>query len=230
MANYYSPFIEGLSGLARPLFRLTAGQKAKRKGKPNANKPRRLKPEDWTLDCELAVEKIKQAVSQMVISAHPDFSRPFLLSTDASMDGLGAVLSQVPQGESRPRPVAFASKTLSRSQSRYPAHRLEFFALKWAVCDKFPHWLKGNRFTVLTDNNPLTYIMTKPKLGACEQRWVSKLVPFDFDLKYIPGTQNVPADLLSRQPFARALEASNSTEDRGKYVTSESIGSIQVVS
>lgn len=224
MANYYSHFIEGLSGMAKPLFGLTAGQKTKRKnGKPQASKPRRLKPEDWTTDCELAVEKIKRAVTQTAILAHPDFKKPFVLFIDASMDGLGAVLSQIPEGEKRPRPVAFANKTLSKSQSRYPAHRLEFFALKWAVCDKFAHWLKGNQFTVLTDNNPLTYIMTKPKLDACEQRWVSKIAPFDFDLKYIPGTQNIPADLLSRRPFAKVFEASEALEKGAQCLTSECI-------
>lgn len=95
-----------------------------------------------------------------MVLTHPDFERPFLLSTDASIDGLGVVLSQVPAGEERARPIAFASKSLSHSQAKYPAHRLEFLPLKWAVCDKFSHWLKGNKFTVWTDNNPLTYILS----------------------------------------------------------------------
>ncbi|KAK3521121.1 hypothetical protein QTP86_021290, partial [Hemibagrus guttatus] len=226
MANYYSHFIEGLSALAKPLFKLTAGQKIRKKGckgGPCFPKPKRLSPDDWTAECNLAVEKIKQSLTDTVTLAHPDFKRPFLLSTDASMDGLGAVLSQIPEGEKKPRPVAFASKTLSRAQSHYPAHRLEFYALKWAVCEKFAHWLKGTTFTVLTDNNPLTYIMSKPKLDACEQRWVSKLAPFDFDLKYIPGTQNIPADLLSRRPFARTLEACEALESKAHHVTSESV-------
>lgn len=59
------------------------------------------------------------------------------------MDGLGAVLSQVPAAEERVRQVAFASKALSRSQAKYSAHRLEFLALKWAMSDKFSHWLKA---------------------------------------------------------------------------------------
>ncbi len=135
--------------------------------------------------------------------AHPDFNRPFILSTDASLDGLGAVLSQVPEGETRARPVAFASKALTRAQSNYPAHRLEFLALKWSVCEKFSHWLKGHSFTVWTDNNPLTYILTKPRLDACEQRWVAKLAPYNFSIQYIPGSKNVVADAMSRQPFVQ---------------------------
>ena len=55
-----------------------------------------------------------------VVLAHPDFDRPFILSTDASLDGLGAVLSQVPAGEEKARPIAIASKSLSRSQANYP--------------------------------------------------------------------------------------------------------------
>lgn len=76
---------------------------------------------------------MKKALLDCVVLAYPDFDRPFILSTDASMDGLGAVLSRVPAGEEKSRPIAFASKSLSRIQARYPAHRLEFLTLKWAV-------------------------------------------------------------------------------------------------
>lgn len=140
--------------------------------------------------------------SRIEVLAHPDFSKPFLLSTDASLDGLGAVLSQVQGDDTVARPVAFASKSLTRSQRNYLAYRLEFLALKWSKCDKFIHWLKGHEFTVWTDNNPLTYIMTKPKLDCCEQRWVSKLASYDFDIRYVPGSRNVVADALSRATFA----------------------------
>ncbi len=171
----------------------------------NAGSFRRFKPSDWTEECDAALSDLKRSILSSVVLSHPDFSQPLILSIDASLDGLGAVLSQVPAGEQKARPIAFASKTLSSSQKKYPAHRLEFLALKWSVCEKFSHWLRGHSFTVWTDNNPLTYILTKPKLDACEQRWVSKLAPYTFDLKHIPSTKNTVADMLSRDPFTRIV-------------------------
>lgn len=205
MVVFYQQYIEGCSRIGKPLFNLTSGMKKPRHGrgrkKPKAD--RQLTSADWTPECSEAFNLLKQALLEKVTLAHPDFTKPFLLSVDASSNGLGAVLSQVGEGEDVARPVAFASKSLNYAQSRYPAHRLEFLALKWAVCDKFSHWLRGQSFTVWTDNNPLTYILTKPKLDACEQRWVAKLAPYNFDIRYIPGPKNVVADALSREPFVQ---------------------------
>ena len=77
--------------------------------------------------------------------------------------------------------------------------KLEFLAMKWAITDKFRHYLLGGKFKVITDNNPLTYFRSA-KLGALEQRWASQLAQFDFDIQYRPAKIN-PADALSRMPL-----------------------------
>lgn len=205
MVGFYQQFFEGYSRISKPLFALTSGEKRPRQAKGEQRPPvaRKLSSADWTPDCSEVFKKLKQAVLENATLAHPDFAKPFLLSVDASSNGLGAVLSQLAEGEDTACPVAFASKSLNYAQSCYPAHRLEFLALKWAVCDKFSHWLRGHPFTVWTDNNPLTYILSKPRLHACEQRWVVKLALYDFGIKYIPGPKNVVADALSHEPFVR---------------------------
>lgn len=209
MVLYYQHFIERCSAKARPLFKLISQpdtQCFKKRGRHPKKKVVNVKltQSDWTEECQCAFETLKHDLLTSVTLAHPDFDDHFILAVDASFDGLGAVLSQIPRGSDMARPVAFASKTLSRSQMNYPAHRLEFLALKWAVCDKFHYWLKGRHFTAWTDNNPLTYILTKPRLDACEQRWVAKLASYSFDLKYVPGAKNIVADALSREPFVKS--------------------------
>ncbi|KAJ8396768.1 hypothetical protein AAFF_G00013670 [Aldrovandia affinis] len=212
MVFFYQSFIPGCSAIAKPLFALTAGMKRKGRAGREAGMFRKLTTADWSPACEEAFHRLKRELLTCAVLAHPDFSRPFILSVDASLDGLGVVLSQLPAGEDKARPIAFASKTLSKSQQRYPAHRLEFLALKWSVTEKFGHWLKGHDFTVWTDNNPLTHILTKPKLDAYEQRWVAKLSSYNFDLKYIPGPRNIVADALSRDPFASSVSKRLSQE------------------
>ena len=96
--------------------------------------------------------------------------------------------------------VAYASRSLKPSERNYPAHKLEFLALKWAVCEKYHDYLYGNKFEVLTDNNPLTYVFTTAKLDATGQRWVAALSDYNFTVKYRSGRKNADADGLSRLP------------------------------
>ncbi len=127
-----------------------------------------------------------------------DSELSYTLHTDASTTGLCAALYQEQDGQTRV--IAYASRGLSLSESRYPAHKLEFVALKWTIMEKFHDYLYGSPFTVVTDNNPLTYLLTTAKLDAASYRWLAALSTFTFNIKYMAGKHNMDADGLSRQP------------------------------
>ena len=190
LTNYYRKFVHGYARVARPLHDLVSGKNAKKK----------RSVVEWTEDCEQSFNQLKRLCSNTPVLAYPDYKQNFKLYTDASESGLGAVLAQIKE-DGLERPVAYASRTLSKSERNYDAHKLEFLALKWAITDRFHKYLYGGTFDVYTDNNPLTYILTSAKLDAVGQRWVASLGPYNFSLHYNPGRQNTVADSLSRIPW-----------------------------
>ncbi|XP_072562274.1 uncharacterized protein [Paramormyrops kingsleyae] len=136
----------------------------------------------------------------LLILAYANFQLPFKLYTDASLNGLGAVLSQVQDGKERV--IAYASRSLHRSERGNPnvsSFKLELLALKWAITEKFKDYLWGAQVIVFTDNNPLVHLETA-KLGATEQRWVAQLANYSYEIHYRPGARNQNADALSRLP------------------------------
>ena len=121
--------------------------------------------------------------------------------TDASESGLGAVLYQ--QQNDVLRVIAYGSRTLTTAEKNYHLHsgKLEFLALKWAICEQFRDYLYyAPSFVVFTDNNPLTYVLSTAKLNATGLRWVGELADFNFTIRYRPGKANADADTLSRVP------------------------------
>ncbi|XP_023190648.1 uncharacterized protein LOC111608786 [Xiphophorus maculatus] len=208
--GYYRKFIANYSAIVRPLTDLTKGypptQKKQRKNERIVTPyyhPSESFGERWTLECTEAFRKIIQCLTHAPVLAFADPTKPYILHVDASLDGLGAVLNQ--EHSDGLRPVAFASRKLSQSERNYPVHQLEFLALKWAVVDKFHDYLYGARFTVRTDNNPLTYVLTTAKLNATGHRWLAALTTYDFDIQYKPGRDNVDADWLSRNAIGDEL-------------------------
>ena len=114
--------------IARPLHLVTQGgihYQTKTKSRV------RYPPLEWGTDQQQAFDKLKQACCDTPILGFADYSKPFLLHTDASTEGIGAVLHQEEDGIKHV--IAYASRGLSRSEKNYPIHKLEFLALKWAV-------------------------------------------------------------------------------------------------
>ena len=139
---------------------------------------------------------LKERITSAPVLVFPDFNKPFLLETDASKEGLGVVLSQK-QDDGCYHPVAFSSRTLMPSEQNYHSSKLEFLALKWSITEHFKEYLAYAPFTVCTDNNPLTYVLTTPNLDATRHRWIGALTSDKFTLEYQKGSENAAADALS---------------------------------
>ena len=128
------------------------------------------------------------------VLAYPDFQLPL----DASIEGLGAILSQRQHGKMVV--IAYATRRLKkheRSMRHFSSMKLELLVMTWSITKKFKNYLYGTRFTVLTDNNPLAHVMDAKKTVA-EMGWLADLADFNFEIKYCSGKSNVNADVLSR--------------------------------
>ena len=198
--GFYRKFIKDYASIARPLTQLLGGPKKNKKGsKVDTHHSAEAKEWKWGEDQQEAFDKLKQCLISPPILSLPDFNLPFIVRTDASRRGLGAVLYQEQDGHMRV--IAYASRTLSKHEQNYSAHRLEFLALRWAIVFKFHYYLCSNKeFTVQTDHNPLTYLLTSAKLDAITHNWLAQLANYKFKVVYKPGSTNIDADSLSRRP------------------------------
>ena len=205
--GYYRRFIKNFSKISKPIREVITGLENQSK---KAAKKTYI---GWSDAADTAFEQLKTMCVSTPILAYPNYQLPFSLHTDSSTDGLGAVLYQ--KQDDKQRVIAYASRSVSKAESNYPAHKLEFLALKWAVCKKFHEYLYGSKpFEVFTDNNPLTYILTSAKLDACGQRWVAKLANYNFSIKYRCGVSNTEADALSRIKWPEALSENMDIDNR----------------
>lgn len=198
--GYYRRFVKGFAQIVRPLNDLLKGNLPPRHKGANRWPRKRsvLLGEKWTTECQMSFDLIIGKLTSAPVLAFSNWQLPYLLHTDASLSGLGAALYQVQEGQTRV--IAYASRGLSKSEKNYPVHKLEFLALKWAVSEKFHDYLYGATFRVMTDNNPLTYVLTSAKLDATSHRWLATLSSYNFDIQYKCGQHNVDADGLSRRP------------------------------
>ena len=184
--GYFRHFIKGYTRIAKPLNNLLQGESSKLKSQPLG-----LLPNTFA-----TFQELKMKCLTAPVLAFTDFKKPFLLETDASIEDLGAVLSQQ-QDDGRYHPVAYASRSLKGGKLKYHYSKLEFLALKWAMTEQFREYLQYQPFLVKTDNNLLTYAITTPNLDAVRHRWVAVMAGYNFKIEYVHGSDNKVADTLS---------------------------------
>ncbi|MEG1463015.1 MAG: reverse transcriptase family protein [Anaerorhabdus sp.] len=179
IASYYRRFIENFAAIARPLHKLT------KKGHNTWN--------DESID---SFNKLKFALTNTPVLVRPDFDKPFILVTDASKVGLGAVLTQL-DDNGHEHPVQYISRGLRGAEINYGVSKLEGLAIVWAV-KIFRPYLLGKKFTIITDHSALNGLLKSQEPTGILARWIAILNEYDFEIRYRPGRVNESADFLSR--------------------------------
>ncbi|XP_073688694.1 von Willebrand factor A domain-containing protein 5A-like [Garra rufa] len=167
----------------------------------------------WTTATEEAFARLKMALTSSPVLRAPDFGCPFLLQTDASDTGLGAVLSQIQEGEEHP--IIYISRKLSKAGKNYAAVEKEALAIKWAVLE-LRYYLLGRKFTLVTDHAPLQWMAQAKDTNARLTCWFLSLQDFHFEVRHRAGAANANADGLSRMwtAFAEVSEKNSITQEK----------------
>ena len=181
LTGYYRDYIPNYSAVAAPLTDLT------RNGRPNKV--------EWGSAQEKAFKDLKGALVSPLLLRLPDVKKEFVLRTDASDVGIGAVLLQEHEGELFP--VSYASRKLLPRERNYSVIERECLGLVWAV-QKFYVYLYGKEFILQTDHEPLVYLNKAKLLNSRIMRWALVLQEYRFTLQSIKGKHNVGADYMSR--------------------------------
>lgn len=181
LCTYYRRFVEGFANIAAPLHKLTEANNTF----------------TWSQTCENSFRRLKAALCSSPILAYPKQRGQFILDTDASNIGIGAVLSQVQDGEERV--IEYFSKILSKPERNYCVTRKELLAIVKSV-DHFHRYLYGREFIIRTDHAALSWLLRLKNPEGQVARWMEKLQQYDFKIKHRPGRQHLNADALSRRP------------------------------
>lgn len=182
MTSWYRKFICHFSTLVSPLNALI---KAKRKKETIT----------WTPEAEASFLKLKQALVSAPILCSPDFSKPFIIQCDASDTGLGGVLTQ--NINNQEIVIAFASRSLSQCERRYPVTQKECLAVIFSI-EKFRPYIEGTHFTVISDHYSLIWLHNLKEPTGKLARWAVKLQQYSFNIIHRKGKLNVVPDALSR--------------------------------
>lgn len=179
LAGYYRRFIKNFAKITKPLTTC-------------------LKKDEKVIHTPQFIESFEHLKTLLInapILQYPDFTKPFVLTTDASNIALGAVLSQgVPPND---KPIAYASRTLNGAECRYSTIEKELLAIVWS-CKYFRPYLFGRKFFIYTDHRPLVWLFNLKEPNSKLVRWRLKLEEFNYEIIYKKGKQNTNADALSR--------------------------------
>ena len=180
LASYYRRFIKDFARIAAPLHKLLKKNVAY----------------CWTLEQQAAFSHLKECLITSPILVYPDWTKRFVLFTDASTFALGAVLAQRDEDDQE-HVVAYASRSLLPAEKNYTATELECLAMVWAV-SKFHQYLHGKRFLLVTDHSALCHLFNVTTPNGRMARWVMKLQAYDFDTIHRAGRKHLNVDSLSR--------------------------------
>ena len=190
MAGWYRRFIPNYATVVSPL---TCLQKKKQRWM-------------WREEQQQAFEQVRRCLSETPVLACPNFEIPFVLQTDASNTGLGAVLSQVVEGNECV--ISHVSRTLSEAECHYSTTEKECLAVLWAI-QKFRAYLESYHFTVVTDHGSLRWLHNLRNPTGRLARWALSLLEYDFEIIHRRGSSHLVPDALSRMFEPLALESIN---------------------
>ncbi|GBL80842.1 Retrovirus-related Pol polyprotein from transposon 297, partial [Araneus ventricosus] len=195
LCTYYRRFVKNFSTIARPLHKLT-------EAKSNFN---------WTDECEKSFNSLKQALTSSPILTYPRTDKDFILDTDASNEGIGAVLSQNTGNEERV--IAYFSKSLGKPERNYCVTRKELLAIVKSI-EHFHHYLYGRKFLLRTDHASLRWLLNFKEPEGQIARWIQRLQEYDFEIQHRKGTSHGNADTLSRRPCKESCKQCTNAEKK----------------
>ena len=181
LCSYYRRFVRGFANIARPLHRAAVSDRGFQ----------------WTEECDEAFKTLKGVLTSPPILAYPADDGIFILDTDASGEGLGAVLSQMQHGEERV--IGYYSRALTKPEQQYCVTRRELLAIV-ASLKHFHHYLYGRHFKIRTDHGSLKWLLNFKNPEGQLWRWMQVMNNYDSEIQYRPGKQHKNADALSRRP------------------------------
>jgi hypothetical protein len=175
LIGYYHKFVRNYGRIAAPLIALT---------KKDAF--------SWTPEATKAFEQLKEVMCKAPVLTTPNFTKTFIVECDASRNGIGVVLMQ--EG----RPLAFESQPLKGKDLHKPNYEKEMMVILHAL-KKWHPYLIGRPFKVKIDHDSLKYFLEQRLSSEEQQKWVTKILGYDFEIVYKKGKKNVVADALSRK-------------------------------